>query len=226
MNGAGWAGQIYGYIKSKQVYTCPDDKFAGMTNMTIWASGSSTGTAIDYAYNPMLVDGGTNACPPILCNSSKLNSPAVTVCLQEVNSFGRWTQSGVDVQNAEAIANGQGVYSPVCGNQSCINITASSNNSMYTETGPIGCPGSNQTSWNNAWQTPTDFPTGRHSGGSNYLFFDGHVKWLVGTKVSFGRNAASSTTVDPCGYGTTVSNAAGTQGTMNGVPVVATFSIY
>ncbi|MGI4789470.1 MAG: H-X9-DG-CTERM domain-containing protein [Janthinobacterium lividum] len=33
--------------------------------------------------------------------------------------------------------------------------------------------------------------TGRHTDGSNYLFCDGHVKWLRGTQVSNG-NAASA----------------------------------
>jgi len=32
-------------------------------------------------------------------------------------------------------------------------------------------------------------PLGRHSGGSNFLMCDGHVKWMMGSSVSTGLNA-------------------------------------
>jgi len=35
----------------------------------------------------------------------------------------------------------------------------------------------------------TGFPEGRHLNGSNWLFFDGHAKWLKGSAVSRGRSA-------------------------------------
>ena len=47
-------------------------------------------------------------------------------------------------------------------------------------------------------------PTGRNSDGSNFAFFDGHVKWLHGSQVSSWSGAAAST--DPQMNG----NAAGT----------------
>jgi len=91
-NGYGWAGQIYPYVKSAPVFTCPDDKYAGQTNMYVWPTGSPNvygGTEVTYAFNPMLVEAGTNACPPLLANISKLNSPGVTLCIMEVNTY-RW----------------------------------------------------------------------------------------------------------------------------------------
>jgi len=36
-------------------------------------------------------------------------------------------------------------------------------------------------------------PTGRHSGGSNFLMCDGHCKWLQGAQVSSGSNANCQT---------------------------------
>ena len=67
--------------------------------------------------------------------------------------------------------------------------------------------------------------TGRHTNAANYLFFDGHVKWMNGTSVSPGKNAATPTSPQTTVTGT-VGNAAGTQGAFsNGVQVTATYSI-
>ena len=131
---------------------------------------------------------------------------------------------GIDIQNNERVANADSVFSPICAGTSgtCNNVTTGSNNTVRLETGPIGCPGSNLTNWNNALGAASDYPAGRHSNGSNFVFWDGHVKWMVGTSVSTGTNAATATTADPCN-GT---GAGGTQGTMNGRPIVATTSIY
>ena len=191
--------------------------------MFVWPTSAPTifgGTEINYAYNPMLLD--VTACPPKMGGVSKLNAPAITVFLMEVNTY-RWG-GGVDVQNYETVANGYGSYSPMCAGTSavCNNVTVGSNNSIRLETGPIGCQGNAFTDWNNSLGAATDFPTGRHSDGSNYSFWDGHVKWLKGSSVSVGTNAAAATSADTCN-GT---SAGGTQGTMGGVPIVATTSIF
>lgn len=47
------------------------------------------------------------------------------------------------------------------------------------------------------WSRPA-----RHTGGSNFLALDGHAKWLIGTKVSPGLNAATATAAEGTGtYG-------------------------
>ena len=57
------------------------------------------------------------------------------------------------------------------------------------------------------------YPTARHTGGANWLAFDGHAKWLLGTQVSPGRAASA---VAGCGItanspeNTGCRNAAGT----------------
>ena len=80
---------------------------------------------------------------------------------------------------------------------------------------------------------------------SNFAFWDGHVKWMIGSNVSSGENSGSnvtgSTTINGtpqptysetsaagnCTAGGGPKLAAGTQGAMaNGSPVVATFSIF
>lgn len=70
--------------------------------------------------------------------------------------------------------------------------------------------------------------TPRHTGGSNFLLADGHVKWLVPTQVSPGGTAAAPTNdeLNPGGnipYTACGSNFAGNSAITNG-PFVATFS--
>ena len=36
-------------------------------------------------------------------------------------------------------------------------------------------------------ESVTTYTPGRHTGGANWLAFDGHAKWLMGTQVSPGR---------------------------------------
>lgn len=68
-------------------------------------------------------------------------------------------------------------------------------------------------------------PSGRHSGGSNFLMFDGHVKWLNGANVSPGvRAARPSNQENPVsqGCGTAAGTAVSTL--PDGAPMAATFS--
>lgn len=70
-----------------------------------------------------------------------------------------------------------------------------------------------------------------HLSGANYAFIDGHVKWLRGDVVSPGgspaRSECNQKNVPPVnGCGTNPGDrAAGTSGTINGVPIAATFSV-
>lgn len=65
-------------------------------------------------------------------------------------------------------------------------------------------------------------PYGRHSQGSNFLLCDGHVKWFNGKLVSAGNTATSPNAAEQTGGGYGI--AAGTSGTIGGVPIAATFS--
>ena len=90
------------------------------------------------------------------------------------------------------------------------------------DTGPLAC---NTT----GFYGTSSYPTGRHNGGANFTFWDGHVKWLPGTSVVPGDNARlgaptfASNPAEPACAVTGV--AGGTQGTLNGGPIFATYSI-
>jgi len=69
----GWAGEVSPYVKSPQLFTCPDDPTAA----------SGFGTPVSYGYNMNLSgcsSGFTNGSPSV----SQLNAPARTLMLFEV----------------------------------------------------------------------------------------------------------------------------------------------
>ena len=163
---------------------------------------------------------------------AKLTAPVETVMLSEID-MNRWLGQGLDLQNGESAAAGAGgvnMVSPMSnGAYGCNSLfslsSCNSNTGFVMETGPMGCQGTL-----GFYQTPY-FPTGRHAGGSNFVFWDGHVKWMKGSSVSIGENArlnappwtANSTIDAVCtpGYGI----AGGTEAKMNGVPITATMSV-
>ena len=208
--GAGWAGNLYTYIKSTGVYKCPDDPSTPITDY-----GPYPYNVVSYGFNQSLQGYGLT---PTL---SSLAAPASTVLLCEME--GGKAQSDRDASEGTDV--GAGYISPAVNgldsNASSATTPPSDiiNNIHGTDvidpghmqtkyaTGPMGgIPATNLTQ---------DFTglTGRHTDGSNFLAADGHVKWLRGSAVSPGFAALSANSAqgaDATGpYGAN-KNAAGT----------------
>jgi len=218
--GLGWGGQIFPYVKSAAVYTCPDSRNAG--KMLSVPNSSLLGPSVDYAYNPnSLVASNCNAKIIAL---SQFTAPGTTVMLTEVSDT-RWNE-GEDVQDGEAADGSAQGYrmSPVSNGALAIDVTGGGNNALIGETGPLGCYGAAY-SYSTTPNADEGWPSGRHNAGSNFAFFDGHVKWLSGSVVSVGQNNTVSG-ADSCNAGNVGTKAAGTNGLMNGAKPSATFSIY
>ncbi|HEY3329883.1 MAG TPA: DUF1559 domain-containing protein [Capsulimonadaceae bacterium] len=197
----GWAYCLYPYVKSTAVFTCPDDTTDSKTN------GSTKGESIvSYATNTQC------QANPI----TKYTATSKTIQLIEVSGV----QAAITGLNS-------GCWNPSWGkawDYSCATFQLSpgtEGNQVYTArqnssdgstfaTGYMGGRGA----WNNPYG---QFPSqdGRHSGGANYLYVDGHVKWLTGNLVSNGTTAPTSV------YDQGTQNAAGAENTK----FAATFSI-
>jgi len=192
--GVGWGGQLYPYVKSTQVYTCPDDLTRNLGQPAVY-------TVVSYAVNSNLFGAGTDG-RGIACNYSKLVMPVQTVMLCEImgeaaayDGLGGWDGAAWVTQPEEGSTSltdcspypsgTHEAFSPatIGGGYNAVlsNATACGDNNGYQMAiaGISGQP---------AAMTAFSYPGGggRHNGGANFLLADGHVKWLIGSRVSGG----------------------------------------
>ncbi len=169
-HGAGWTPGIYPFVKSKQLFTCPDDSTA---------FGTVGYTVMSYAFNTNISDFAGSAL-------AQINSPANTVELFED------TQKTADV---DLTINNNGGFPQDAGSAGFgyagDGRAKFAGGAWHYATGYLGgqnptvTPGGNTNDFDNK-------PTGRHTDGSNFLMTDGHVKWLRATAVSPGPTAKSA----------------------------------
>ena len=212
-NGSGWGGQIYSYVKSTQIYQCPDDR------SPVWSSTGTPWYVVSYGYNsdiPIPYSDWYNAPTSpgtFRGTTSYFSATSRTVLLFETAETGGTITSpnGQEVGSTYSTAAGTGLPSGYVG--SCITLGGvASNNAGFFATGFMGGRGG----------TGLPYPangesaalggaylngTGIHMDGSNFLMIDGHVKWLKGDAVSTGAGAKVSTNAqtysgsgDSCGY--------------------------
>ncbi len=214
--GNGWAGQVYTYVRSVNVFHCPSDD----TQTTPF---SSYGFNKDVSIPSPTAPSGS----PSSYTLSQYAAPARTVLLFEVANSGGFditlpaTNPGSDNYvpyfGGSAAGNGNGgAYDPGGYNAQPSAGTPQDGFIKYATGFMNGVTATNQGSYLSA--------KGRHTEGSNYLMVDGHAKWLRGSQVSPGYNAASETATQTTGgEGAT---AAGTSGAFpDGKIPSVTFSV-
>ncbi|HEY3330918.1 MAG TPA: DUF1559 domain-containing protein [Capsulimonadaceae bacterium] len=169
----GWAGKMYPYVKSTGVFSCPSDP-------TEKASGNNV---LSYAFNYNLSAEKYNSLKGKYggFSSTLLISPTLTVLLFEMQKC----QNVLTDPNESASPTGNGVkfYD---GNWGALYATGVFPGRSLDV--PVG------NSWGNAFAK-----TGRHGDGSNYLAADGHVKFLLTSKVSAGGTCNSNYTQGQAG---------------------------
>jgi len=216
--GTGWAQQVYSYVKSVGVYHCPDD-----------ASGQ--GGLVSYAFNPNVTPIQTNGkILPI----SQYAAPAKTIVLTEVNTNPNIYPCGNAISPATPMSTQTENQSSVANGMHYVNVFGYSFNLLGTcahyATGPLS--GESASVYTNPPAGGyADGDPARHGDGANYLFADGHAKWLRGISVSAGNNAAggspSQDTVNSAFTGGSAASADyGGNGQYTGTPFAATYSVY
>ena len=201
--GDGWAGRIYPFVKSAGAFACLDDTASPVTKNGVLLS------PVSYAYNANLAgsdlpaDGaGTIGWIGIKGAVPKLNAPSKTVMLAEVTALGYDPgfsdgQAVADLSTSnEDGDSGAGVKGCAAGSPSVFGSFAGTGPvaggnppascSIPLATGYMGQYGPRTKNFSSALGGYYLSPTGRHSDGSNFLFCDGHVKWLRGSQVSTG----------------------------------------
>ena len=161
--GVGWAGEIYPYVKSAQIYVCPSDPKGG---------GASTigATPMSYALSGFV--GGRSltdvqeSARQVMLSEIKSGANVVVTLSDEGQGASSDYKSPIDFGDNIAAAR------PDLTGECCGNPFAS----MIQATGPLRdtLGGTNNTANNQP----------RHFDGANYLMVDGHVKWFKGSAVT------------------------------------------
>ncbi len=189
----GWAGQIYVYVKSTQVFYCPDDGVTPRNNGAIPFNVSS------YGYNSQISIASSNpgaaGAVPDSVTLSAYSSPARTVLLFEVqNSTGYDITRGYTGPDATHAA-GDDTPGDFGGSPAGYGIGGAGN---YDPNG-FNAPGGGEQTYTVKYVTGVlrntgttannllDFTTTpRHNDGANYLLADGHAKFFRPSAVSGG----------------------------------------
>jgi prepilin-type N-terminal cleavage/methylation domain-containing protein/prepilin-type processing-associated H-X9-DG protein len=206
--GEGWAGETYAYYNSPNVVVCPDDQTDPEPPYNYVVSyGFNVNLVVGAALNPITAP--TSGIP-----LSKLTATDSTVLLFEVSGV---TTNVTDPAEGWDGGGDNGEYLSASGNGLDHRLYAhwdstTGNDNLYA----TGILGGRPTVPNGQFQPAF----GRHSQGSNYLLTDGHARWLAGSDVSSGLNAA--TPDDPQGASWSGYAAAGTGA--DSPPFSATFS--
>lgn len=198
--GGGWAGQIFPYVKSQQVYACPSD--------------TPVDSKVSFLYNsniPMDAQGlwcnGTWPRDKKGCGGklSAFSGVAKTVMLFECVGQNFTVAPGETSSNTSVGTADEQYY------------WSSNGITPMFHTGPLdNCanPATMANCSNSSWGVGGR--EGRHFEGSNFLAVDGHVKWLKPSAVSAGSPAPNSTAAQTPGtsFGN-VGTAEGTGGSLH-----------
>ena len=228
---SGWAGQLYPYVKSTGAFKCPDDS-------TAVPSGTAPSSyALNSNFSFYVDSGPTNTnCAGVhgAYTLSQLNGPAKTVMIFETAGSGNYDVSTENHHNFETppgtIEN--------CGGSPAGNATGNQYGggplNGYAINGPLtlatgDMPGARAlvaTLNGGSGTAALGKVIGRHT-GANYMFADGHAKYLRPEQVSSGGNANKEKDKQDYSmqYGSSPM-AAGTGGTFDGnTQPAATFSL-
>ncbi len=175
----GWAGQLYPYVKSTGAFDCPDDPTSPTQSQQTEYGNKVTVTMVpvSYAINLCFAYGQYGGNYQVI---GGLSAPASTVLLSEV--------IGATTDVTYSNEGNFGSSSPATLGYGEQYWMQPGNNTLRMDTGDLGGIALQTGGVNNSLN-----PIGRHTGGSNFIMADGHVKWLMPNSVSPGWVAGSST---------------------------------
>lgn len=223
--GQGWAGQLYPYIKSVSVFTCPDD--TSVLNPS-WTAAKSP---VSYMYNLNIGEDNTKQLSYGNPNGKSVAEPDLSSASRTVvlcENFNFIYQASVTNPLEKQSPAGNGVTHSVSGFYQTGYMGGRDAANVGYESSGCTADGSSYSLSCYSGKDPV------HNGGSNYVLADGHAKFLNPKSVSSGNNAATSTADQgaPCNpgtWGTTSCNAAGADFTsasaVTKAPFAATFSV-
>ncbi len=219
-SGTGWAWSLYSYIKTNAAFRCPDEPAKN---------------GISYCYNANMVDRDPSLSAATMAEPkgiilSKMTAPTLSVLFCEVTgdpytvdpsippttasaTAGDWY---VDASRGVSSANSPAGFGRGCNGGVCYDPNGGGGGAgLKYATGLMA----------NAF-SPISINTnvlaqdGWHGGGSNFILADGHVRFLVASKVSAGK---TNSTAGGCASGSIAANTSATNCSTG--TATATFSI-
>ena len=165
-SGIGWAGQMYPYVKSAQLFKCPND-----SNQATRVNGVTV-VPVSYAINYR----------PLYYATPTLQTPAVTILVTE--AFGALTdvtdplETNAVRRSACDLSDNLVWTTPPQRSFACCQFPGANN--LYYATGQM----SPQQPWPSGGThfDPSDKPV--HTNGANYTFCDGHSAFVQPTRVA------------------------------------------
>jgi prepilin-type N-terminal cleavage/methylation domain-containing protein/prepilin-type processing-associated H-X9-DG protein len=175
----GWAGQCFAYLRSPKVLACPTDTTISPSNNDFVTSYGMNINLVEYAYADDPIPSGYRL--------SQLSATARTVLLFEVSGVTAnvtTSREGLDIglPGMHFSASGNGLDNRLYAQKDW----ATRVENQYA-TGYLG----NRRPFD-PQATQFASPNGRHGSGANYVFCDGHARFLPGSQVSSGRNASAA----------------------------------
>lgn len=239
-NGLSWAGPIYQYVRSLGAFQCPDD--LTVVPNPVKPSASSVGFTmypISYSVNQNLLATSITINSATLlygagllaCAASREVAPAQTVLLYEVNGDYAPFNDAQELRNGGTGNRNNEYYSPAGNGVTYQRNGGGPNDDGCMATGVLG--GAATTSVVRPAIGGVCGPNaivfkaaaGVHSGGSNFVLADGHVKWLNPNDVCPGWTAKSpSDAFAAANYGTSSAIQPSAAGTQSSQHYAATFS--
>lgn len=217
--GAGWAGQLYSFVKSTGAFRCPDD------------STSLPGTPVSYGLNSQFSPYNGAGTGPNGISLAKVNAPTQTVLFFEVVNSGYYditlpigAPGGISPDEEPSNHGGSPAGYGIGNNYDLVGFHTAYGDAGYP---PGGAPNNNgnqvmyATGYlrNSVSNVNGNFAgvEGRHAGGAVYLLADGHAKFFRPSSVSGGYE---NFTPGDCGATATAATTACADNT-----IVATFNI-
>ena len=192
LNMSAWDQQLISNIKSPGVFKCPSNslKRYSIHQMPVADRGHATkGRVVSYALNDVFVRpstgtaSGANGSAPTdrttgtAKTQSAVQDPAGTIMLAEMKGFNPQNKNKATKNNISSSAEAHPWY-------------------HVTE------PGLDENKWDTGWGIARDI----HSGGSNYLYADNHVKWKKVTQTLGRKMPDAFTKQEPPGSGVLPNN--------------------
>lgn len=174
-NSRGWAGRMYPYVKNTQIFVCPSDQRARTGLGTTSVNGTNYANyLVSYAYNQS-IRSATSGTIKEGVSLAGFTAPSLTVMLFELDAFSAPLLSVDEITSQGHAGSAGGGYVPVMG-------------VMDNATG---------------YGTFEETDLRHHAGnGGNWLFTDGHVKFINASNISCGSTPFVSTAAQYSGPAT------------------------